>query len=262
MLPIRRSVASPGTLDSSPGSSLRITLVDELIPIGRFSALTDLSPKALRIYHDNKLIEPAVVDRDSGYRYYSADQIDAAKTIAVLRRAGVRLSEIAAFLSDPTADRVTRWKAALRSELEDRLRVLDHIAASTTTKEEPPMIPIATASKLERAIPVLASLDLEATQQFYADRLGFRPVAAYPDYAISERDGVQIHFWLTDDRRNPENTSCRVDVNGIDALYQEMLDAGVVHPNGPLVDQPWGMREFAILDGDGNLIKFAQQTTR
>jgi len=117
-----------------------------------------------------------------------------------------------------------------------------------------------TTARLDRAIPVLASLDLEATQHFYADRLGFEPIAIHPDYAISGRDAVQIHFWLTDDRRNPENTSCRIDVTGIDDLYQEMLAAGVVHPNGELVDQPWSMREFAVLDGDGNLIKFAERT--
>lgn len=115
-----------------------------------------------------------------------------------------------------------------------------------------------TTSMLERAIPVLASLDLEETQRFYADKLGFEALFAYPDYAISGRDDVQIHFWLTDDRRYAENTSCRIDVRGVDALYREMSASGVVHPNGHLKDQPWGMREFSVLDGDGKLIKFGE----
>ena len=117
-----------------------------------------------------------------------------------------------------------------------------------------------TAITFERAVPVLASLDIEATQQFYATRLGFEPTATYPDYGISVRDGIEVHFWLTDDPAAPSITSCRIDVTGIDALYAEMQAAGVVHPNGALQDQPWGMREFAVLDGDGNLIKFAQRT--
>lgn len=112
---------------------------------------------------------------------------------------------------------------------------------------------------LQRAVPVLASLDLEATQQFYAQRLGFAAVAAYPDYAIVARDGVEIHFWLTDDPHIAENTSCRVDVTGVDALYEEMLAANVVHPNGHLADQPWGVREFVVVDHDGNLIKFGER---
>lgn len=67
-------------------------------------------------------------------------------------------------------------------------------------------------------LPVLASLDIEATQRFYADKLGFTAVARYPDYGIVERDNVQIHFWLTDDADIPKATSCRVDVDGVDQL--------------------------------------------
>ncbi len=117
----------------------------------------------------------------------------------------------------------------------------------------------AAGARVERAIPVLASLDIGATQQFYGEKLGFATVARHPDYGIVERDGVQIHFWLTDDAAVPRATSCRVDVHGIDELHAEMRASGVVHPNGPLTDQPWGLREFAVLDGDGNMIKFAQR---
>lgn len=115
-------------------------------------------------------------------------------------------------------------------------------------------------TQLQRAIPVLASLGIEATQQFYAEKLGFTAVARYPDYLIVERDGVQVHFWLTDDVDIPKATSCRIDVDGVDRLYEEMTAVGVVHPNGLLTDQPWGLREFAVLDGDGNMIKFGQRT--
>lgn len=111
---------------------------------------------------------------------------------------------------------------------------------------------------LQRAIPVLASLDLDATQRFYAERLGFDAVARYADYAVCARDGVQVHFWLTDDDAIPKATSCRIDVDGIDELYRELQAADVVHPNAPLREQPWGVREFGVLDGDGNLITFAQ----
>jgi catechol 2,3-dioxygenase-like lactoylglutathione lyase family enzyme len=118
-----------------------------------------------------------------------------------------------------------------------------------------------TPARLERSIPVLASLDLDATQRFYAERMGFTSVARYPDYGIVARDDIQIHFWLTDDEDIPKATSCRIDVTGVDALYQEMDTSGVVHPNGQLQDQPWGYREFAVLDGDGNLITFGERTS-
>ena len=50
--------------------------------------------------------------------------------------------------------------------------------------------------------------------------------------------------------------SARVLVREIDALFEEMRAAGVLHPNGPLGDKPYGLREFAILDLDGNLLTF------
>ena len=36
---------------------------------------------------------------------------------------------------------------------------------------------------------------------------------------------------------------------------QSIRAQGVIHPNGPLAQQPWGL-EFAVLDVDGNLYKF------
>ena len=35
-----------------------------------------------------------------------------------------------------------------------------------------------------------------------------------------------------------------------------MKDAGVVHPNSHIEDKPYRVREFAILNLDGNLLKF------
>jgi DNA-binding transcriptional MerR regulator len=50
------------------------------------------------------LLAPAWVDPDSGYRYYRPDQLRAATLIAFLRRAGVPLADIRAFLRQPTAE--------------------------------------------------------------------------------------------------------------------------------------------------------------
>jgi DNA-binding transcriptional MerR regulator len=241
-----------------------MALVDELIPIGQFSGLTWLSPKALRLYQAQGLMEPAWVDPDSGYRYYRPSQVPVATRIGVLRRAGMSLAEIAAFLASPTLERVEAWRIALDIEVAERRRLLDHVTQLINAEEAPTMTDPTDAGApkitLQRAIPVLASLDLEATQRFYADKIGFSPVARYPDYAICARDGVQLHFWLTDDADIPKETSCRIDVVGIEPLYEEMTAAGVVHPNGPLRQQPWGFKEFAVLDGDGNLIKFGERT--
>ena len=224
-----------------------MALVDDLIPIGQFAGLTWLSPKALRIYQAQGLLDPAWVDPDSGYRYYHPSQIRTAARISLLRHAGVPLAEIAAFLAAPTTERVQGWRDELDREVAERRKLLDHISKLTELMEVP-AVADPQAFVLQRAIPVLASLDLEATQRFYAEKLGFERVSRYPDYAISARDGVQVHFWLTDDADIAKSTACRIDVAGIEALYEQMTAAGVVHPNGPLREQPWGMKEFAVLD--------------
>lgn len=112
---------------------------------------------------------------------------------------------------------------------------------------------------LQVAEPVLASLNISKTIQFYQNKLGFTEVG-WKDrhYAIVHRDNISIHFWKCDNKIHPENTSCYIRVKGIDTLYQEFKKQDVIHPNGPLINQPWGMREFAILDFDGNMIKFGE----
>ena len=112
-------------------------------------------------------------------------------------------------------------------------------------------------SRLVAAIPKLASLDIERSLAFF-ERLGFERKGSYPDYGIIQRDGLQIHFWLCDDPRVPRETGCRIMVEGIDALYERYSAEGVIHPNGELSVKPWGVREFSILDVDGNLLTFQE----
>ena len=109
------------------------------------------------------------------------------------------------------------------------------------------------------AVPVLYSLDIGPSVAFYEEKLGFERGGIYPDYAVLRRDGIEIHLCKCNDRNLAENTQCRVNVAGIDALHAECRAKGIVHPNGPLREQPWGLREFAVLDLDGNLIKFSER---
>lgn len=109
-----------------------------------------------------------------------------------------------------------------------------------------------------RSVPVLASLDLDETAQFYADKLGFMVDFRYPNYLGLKRDDLQLHFWLCSERHIAENTSCYVYVQDITPLYEEYQAAGVIHPNADLSEKDWGMREFSVTDVHGNLIRFGE----
>lgn len=78
-----------------------------LLPIGRFSRMTRLSVKALRLYDEIGLLRPAEVDPDSGYRYYAIEQAGRAEAVRALRSVDMPLEEIRAVLDsdDPGAAR-------------------------------------------------------------------------------------------------------------------------------------------------------------
>lgn len=111
------------------------------------------------------------------------------------------------------------------------------------------------------AIPVLASLDIERSAEFFAVKLGFMKVhVAQGGYGIVANGPVEIHLWACTDRHIAEATSCRVQVRGIERLYDQCKGHAIVHPKAPLETKPWGTKEFAILDPDGNLVTFYEDT--
>ncbi len=77
-------------------------------------------------------------------------------------------------------------------------------------------------------LPVLPSLDIGETQGFYTTQLGFSEVVyRADDYLIVRRPGMELHFWLTDDRMLCERTSVYLRGGGIGDLYREFSDRAV-----------------------------------
>lgn len=71
---------------------------------------------------------------------------------------------------------------------------------------------------------------------------------------------VMIHRFVQVRSRFIAGTaSCRIEVEGIDELYQHIKPLGILHPNTSLKDQWWDERDFAVIDPDNNLISFFQQ---
>lgn len=63
--------------------------------IGEFASATQLSPKALRLYDEHQLLEPARIDPANGYRYYRSDQVAAGRLIRTLRDMDLPLTDVA-----------------------------------------------------------------------------------------------------------------------------------------------------------------------
>ncbi len=115
----------------------------------------------------------------------------------------------------------------------------------------------------EIAIPVLPSRSLKDTLAFYS-RLGFDGrIHGSGDYAIIRRGAVELHFFTHRELRPAESSAmCYIRVSDAEGIYSAFASAKLPRKGIPrqdaLEDKPWGMREFAIVDPDGNLLRIGQ----
>jgi catechol 2,3-dioxygenase-like lactoylglutathione lyase family enzyme len=115
----------------------------------------------------------------------------------------------------------------------------------------------------ERAVPILLSRDLGETLRFY-ERLGFENRGAPPEewgYLIIGRGTAELHF-SEEPSVDPLSTAsmCYLYVDDAQRLFEEWT--GLVEPDRtsgsrvePPVDTEYGMREFAVVDRNGNLLR-------
>ena len=132
-------------------------------------------------------------------------------------------------------------------------------------------------SGLGRTIPALPVRDVGAAVAHYGERFGFDVRHRGGDFAVLARDDAVVHLWgATDEEwRSREDlttrpvssgaesflagtASCRIEVADVDALYDELSRAGVLHAvsRDSVTTTDFGTREFATTDLDGNLLTF------
>lgn len=107
--------------------------------------------------------------------------------------------------------------------------------------------------------PILGTRNLEKALAFYVERLGFtlafRDPSGPTNYAGVRRDRVELHFQWQDEREM-STTRLRFFVDDPDSLFAEYRDKHVFGERTHLADTPWGTREFAFYDPDGNALTF------
>jgi catechol 2,3-dioxygenase-like lactoylglutathione lyase family enzyme len=107
------------------------------------------------------------------------------------------------------------------------------------------------------AVPIIPARDVDAATAWYRDQLGFDVFHAEREYGIVGRGESWIHLWGPSGiAPESSNAMIRLGVRGIDGLYAECQERGIVHPNSQLDEKPWGFREFSVTDRDGNLVTF------
>src|SRR4051812_48213860 len=136
---------------------------------------------------------------------------------------------------------------------------------------------------LHRTIPALPVRNVGAAVAYYRDRFGFDAAHETSDFAVLARDDAVLHLWgATDDEwRSREDldrqpicsgaesflagtASCRIEASDVDGLFAELQATGVLHDvsRAGVTATDFGTREFAALDGDGNLVTFFRWDAR
>jgi len=99
--------------------------------IGQFSRITGLSIKTIRLYHEKGLLEPAMVDQFTNYRYFNDHNVERARAIAYLRELEFPLADIQRLLCEFREDtEILPFLEKQKGAIQSRIRELSDAAAS------------------------------------------------------------------------------------------------------------------------------------
>jgi DNA-binding transcriptional MerR regulator/effector-binding domain-containing protein len=137
----------------------------EMLRIGDFSKIAQVSGRLLRYYDTIGLLRPAFTDPETGYRYYSAQQLPQLNRILVFKELGLSLEQIARLLARETSTDEMRGMLTLRkAQIEQSLQ-----------------------EEMERLHAVEARLEqIDAYGQVREPDVVLKPIAAQPFLALRE----------------------------------------------------------------------------
>lgn len=99
----------------------------QLYAIGEVAKLKDLTIKALRYYHEVGIIEPAYIDAESGYRYYTAEQFLHIDIVKYCRSVGVSIKELQQLFRVKDTDILLDFLKKKKTEIEDHIKSMEQV---------------------------------------------------------------------------------------------------------------------------------------
>ena len=89
--------------------------------IGMFSKHGKVTVKTLRHYDEAGLLKPAYIDEETGYRYYTTDQLSQLHEIIALRQMGFSIPEIRSIIDNINIDKILEQR---KNELESEYQII------------------------------------------------------------------------------------------------------------------------------------------
>ncbi len=123
-------------------------------------------------------------------------------------------------------------------------------------------------SKLLRSAPYFPVANVEHSAAFYEQKLSFRcdyAAGAPRQFAICSRDGFAIMLRrvseperIVPNEKQGGTWDAFFWVSDAQALHGELESKGVDIVYGPLIQEAYHMKEFAVRDSDGHVLGFGQ----
>lgn len=101
---------------------------DTLLKIGEVADFFQISVKAVRIYEKKGIITPTYIDPESGYRYYTPDQLHQLAALLELKALGFSLDEIKDVMVGESS------KEALYKAMQEKLRNWENLVIMAQSK--------------------------------------------------------------------------------------------------------------------------------
>lgn len=111
---------------------------NEYMLIGEIAEYFGISRKAIRLYEKKAIIKPVEVDAQTGYRYYSTEQIKQLNALLELKALGFSLEEIKAVIDGKTSKEIlldllekklVAWQEAMNTA-QYKMQAVDSIIAN------------------------------------------------------------------------------------------------------------------------------------
>lgn len=117
--------------------------------------------------------------------------------------------------------------------------------------------PTSAVQQFIQCAPVLHVTDVVATAEYYRDVLGFTFDFGDAAYAVVWRENAAVHLMQGDGLHDGQGDGFHLFfwLEDVDAYCDEVEGRGatvVVRPE----THPYGIREFAVVDGDGIRLRF------
>ncbi|MBD5467045.1 MAG: MerR family transcriptional regulator [Lachnospiraceae bacterium] len=103
---------------------------NDLMLIGEIAEFFGVSRKAIRLYEKKGIIKPVEVDAETGYRYYSVEQVQQLNALLELKAMGFSLDEIKTLMNGETT------KEQLTAALQNKRRAWQEAVDAAKYKME------------------------------------------------------------------------------------------------------------------------------